>query len=193
MAWINLKTTRGYGLLDVASALQKAIRRGDARLACYWALELYDSNYGGYVWRRLLIISAEDCFGIITGEVESLSRISKELTAKQARAEGRLYVVKAALLLAMARKTRDTDHFINLVYNPDTIPAETLADDIDAARKDPIEIPDYAHDCHTTTGRKKGKTRTDFFLDEQAALTPREPGLFDADVEALRAGRIKLA
>ena len=41
--------------------MQKAIRRSDARLAGYWALELWESGFGQYVWRRLLTISAEDC------------------------------------------------------------------------------------------------------------------------------------
>ena len=34
--------------------MQKAIRRADTRLACYWALELWQSGSGNYVWRRLL-------------------------------------------------------------------------------------------------------------------------------------------
>ena len=48
----------GYSLLEVASALQKAIRRADARLAGYWAIELFESGYRDYLWRRLLTISA---------------------------------------------------------------------------------------------------------------------------------------
>lgn len=38
---MQLKTTRGYALSDVASALQKTIRRGDARLAGYFAIEMF--------------------------------------------------------------------------------------------------------------------------------------------------------
>ncbi len=41
--------------------MQKAIRRGDTRLAGYWALELWGSGFGNYVWKRLLTVSAEDC------------------------------------------------------------------------------------------------------------------------------------
>ena len=36
----DLKTNRGYDLYEVASALQKSIRRGDYRVAGYMALEL---------------------------------------------------------------------------------------------------------------------------------------------------------
>ena len=45
----QMKTKRGYSLGEVASALQKTIRRGDARLAGYWAIELFESNFRGYV------------------------------------------------------------------------------------------------------------------------------------------------
>ena len=46
---------------EVSSAMQKAIRRADAKLAGYWALELWESGFGQYVWRRLLTVSAEVC------------------------------------------------------------------------------------------------------------------------------------
>ena len=59
----ELKTIRGYAFGEVASALQKAIRRADARLAGYWTIELFESGYREYLWRRLLTISAEDCLG----------------------------------------------------------------------------------------------------------------------------------
>ncbi len=52
--------------------MQKAVRRGDAKLAGYWALELWASGYGQYVWWRLLTVSAEDCLGILTAEVKAL-------------------------------------------------------------------------------------------------------------------------
>jgi hypothetical protein len=53
--------TIGYEFGEVSSAMQKAIRRADAKLAGYWALELWESGFGQYVWRRLLTVSAEDC------------------------------------------------------------------------------------------------------------------------------------
>jgi replication-associated recombination protein RarA len=59
----RIPTKRGYSFPAVSSAMQKAIRRGDAKLAGYWALELWASGYGQYVWRRLLTVSAEDCWG----------------------------------------------------------------------------------------------------------------------------------
>jgi hypothetical protein len=40
-------------------------------------------------------------------------------------------------------------------------------------------VPDYAFDCHTRKGRKQGKAKADFFREEQQALKPFQPGLFD--------------
>ena len=68
----HLHTIRGYSFPAVSSAMQKAVRHGDAKLAGYWALELWTSGFGQYVWRRLLTVSAEDCWGILTQEVKAL-------------------------------------------------------------------------------------------------------------------------
>jgi replication-associated recombination protein RarA len=57
---MNLRTRRGYQFSEVSSAMQKGIRRGDAALAGYWALELWESGFGKYCWKRLLTVSAED-------------------------------------------------------------------------------------------------------------------------------------
>ena len=175
---MKLRTIRGYALLDVASALQKAIRRGDARLAGYWAIELFESRYQRYLWRRLLTISAEDCWGLITREIEALMR-SWELIDRQKPGGGRIFAAKATILLAQARKCRDADHLTNLVYDRQAIADQDLERDLAQAREQTEAIPDYAFDCHTQEGRRQGKTKADFFRDEFQALTPREPGLFD--------------
>src|SRR5512144_1001939 len=124
----QIRTTRGYSLLEVASALQKAIRRADARLAGYWAIELFESGYQQYLWRRLLTISAEDCWGVITHEVEALYR-SWLLIDQQKKGAGRIFAAKATILLCSARKCRDADHLTNLVYDPKAIPDEQLEAD----------------------------------------------------------------
>jgi len=178
--WVRyaIRTIRGYLLLEVASALQKAIRRGDAKLAGYWTIELFESGYQGYLWRRLLTISAEDCWGVITHEVEALHGAWKQVH-KQKPGSGRIFAAKAALLLSQARKCRDADHLTNLIYDALGIDAAQLEAELQAAREHPEPIPDYAFDVHTEKGRKAGKTKRDFFRDEFKALKPREPGLFD--------------
>lgn len=178
----QLMTKRGYVLLEVASALQKAIRRSDARLAGYWAIELFESGYQAYAWRRLLTVSAEDCWGVITHEIESLYR-SWEIIHKQKPGGGRIFLSKATILLAMARKCRDADHLTNLVYDPKAINDQELEAALDEARKQPEAIPEYAFDCHTSAGKRAGKTIEMFFQEEFQSLTPREPGLFDGDLK----------
>ena len=95
------ETKRGYEFGEVSSAMQKAIRRADAKLAGYWALELWESGFGQYVWRRLLTVNAEDCqppprlpsglrsaqaisapldcWGILTQEIRALHDASTEI------------------------------------------------------------------------------------------------------------------
>ena len=178
----QLTTVRGHALLEVASALQKAIRRADARLAGYWAIELFESGYREYLWRRLLTISAEDCWGVITHEIEALFR-SWQFIDRKKKGAGRIFAAKAVILLAEARKCRDADHLTNLVYDLAAIDTAALEAELAEARAHPEPIPDYAFDCHTFKGKQAGKTKQEFFVEEHQALQPRQPGLFDQDIE----------
>ena len=178
---MQLRTKRGYQFSEVSSAMQKAIRRGDAKLAGYWALELWESGFGKYCWKRLLTVSAEDCWGILTAEVKALHDsylvVNEGLSARQHR--GRIFISKAVILLCLAKKSRDADHLQNFVYDQMAgLDAETLAEELRQSG-DYVPIPAYAYDCHTREGRKRGKTKRDFFKAEQAALEPFQPGLFD--------------
>jgi replication-associated recombination protein RarA len=181
----ELKTIRGYALLEVASALQKSIRRGDARMAGYWTIELFESNYREYMWRRLLTISAEDCWGVITKEIEALFR-SWQFIDRQKKGGGRIFAAKAAILLSQAAKCRDADHLTNLVYDKSAVDPQQVEADLAEARQTVEAVPDYAFDCHTMRGKRAGKTKQEFFVEEHDALAPRVPGLFDQELEGLR-------
>jgi replication-associated recombination protein RarA len=188
---MKLTTRQGHGLPEVVSALQKSIRRADARLAGYLAIEMFESNYREYVWRRLLTISAEDCWGIITQEIWALYQSWRTIDqAKKGKGAGRIFVAKAAILLAQARKCRDADHLTNLVYDGksgvDDAAVEQLLAEAAADGGPPPELPDYTYDCHTGEGKRRGKTKRDFFVEEFAALQPRQAGLFDDDVRKLK-------
>ena len=178
---MQLRTKRGYQFSEVSSAMQKAIRRGDAKLAGYWALELWESGFGKYCWKRLLTVSAEDCWGILTQEIKALHDsyvvVNEGLSARQHR--GRIFISKAVILLCLAKKSRDADHLQNFVYDQMAgLDPETLSDELRQSG-DYVPIPAYAYDCHTREGRRRGKTKRDFFTAEQAALEPFQPGLFD--------------
>lgn len=171
----EFKTKKGYDFYLATSTLQKAIRRGDSRIAGFFGLELYESGFQDYVWLRLLTISAEDCWGIITKEILALQQAWKIAIEKKKR--GRVFIAKAIILLSMARKCRDADHLTNLIYDRDDLDHSAIEAYFEEARKEPI--PDYAYDVHSRQGKARGKTKHDFIRDEFAALKPREKGLFD--------------
>ncbi len=174
----EVRTVRGYDFYEAASALQKAIRRADARLAGYFAIELHESRFGEYVWRRLLTVSAEDCAGLVTREIWGLYQ-AWQLIRKQKPDGGRIFVAKAVLILCQQPKSRDADHLTNYVYDR-KLPADAeIAAALEAARADRPSIPDYAYDVHTAVGRARGATKKQFFRTEHDALQPRIPGLFD--------------
>jgi replication-associated recombination protein RarA len=164
--------------------MQKAIRRGDARIAGYFAIEMFASGFDQYCWRRLITVSAEDCWGILTAEIRALYDSFQQMNTprKPYQLRGRIFIAKAVLLLCEAKKSRDADHLTNFVYDRGMIDPQTLIDAL--ANADPEPIPEYAYDVHTAEGRRQGKTRADFFRDEQAALHPKQPGLFDDLVPA---------
>ena len=178
---MKLFTKRRYNLMEVASCLQKAIRRGDTTLAGYMAIEMFESGFARYCWKRLLTVSAEDCGGLITQEIKALFDAWLVLTDEGKKQRSRIFVSKAVIVLCLARKNRDADHLQNFVYDRQMIDAKALDDAVTEARLAPenIELPDYTFDVHTRRGKSRGKTKEDFFRDEFAALKPREQGEFD--------------
>ena len=182
MGYNYLATRNGHNMYDMASMLQKAIRRGDVRLAGYAGMELFTS-FHKYLWKRLLVISAEDVWGIMTKEIIALYQ------ADQIANEGRsktdkdpLFAAKAIVLLCTAKKNRDGCYFACNFMLPDkTIPEDQIdhADVFEIRRLQESDIPDYVFDCHTIKGKKMGKTDVDMAIDEQEALSPKQIGLFD--------------
>ena len=173
---MQIRTIGGYDFFEVSSAMQKAIRRADARVAGFFALELWHSNYRDYVWKRLFTISAEDCYGLITKEIEALWQGHELVNKNKAEPKGRIFVSKAVLLLCECRKSRDADHLQNLVYDRHDVDVERWLDDV---RHFPIPIPPYTFDVHTRKAKKYGRTKEEFFREEYAARSPRQPGLLD--------------
>jgi replication-associated recombination protein RarA len=156
--------------------MQKAIRRADTGVAGFFALELWASGYRDYVWKRLYTISAEDCFGIITKEIEALWQGHELVNKNATEPKGRIFVSKAVILLCECRKNRDADHLQNFIYDRRDVDIEKWIEDV---RRYPIPIPPYTFDVHTRKGKKQGRTKIEFFREEYEALIPRVPGLFD--------------
>lgn len=184
MARFSPKTKSGYSLYTMSSMLQKAIRRADIEHAAFAAKELRGS-YNNYLWKRLLVISAEDCYGIMTKEIVAL-KMAHDIVNKGRKGydTDSIFVSKAVLLLCMARKNRDACYVAcnflryDRVLNPDDIPKEYLID-VDEAELGVDGIPDWVFDVHTLEGKKNGKTGFDMTVDEQEALKPLQQSLFD--------------
>jgi hypothetical protein len=126
-------------------------------------------------------VSAEDCWGILTKEIAALhygyELVNKGVPAKEAK--GRIFISKAVILLCLAKKSRDADHLQNYVYDQGLdVTAQTLADSLRDA-EEYVPIPEYAYDCHTQAGRRRGATKVEFFRNEHEALCPKQLGLFD--------------
>ena len=180
-----LRTQRGYDFYEVASALQKSIRRGDVRLAGYMALEFFP-RYSEYCWKRLLTISAEDCYGVITKEIMALYEAFHIINKgkKTEDFKGRLFISKAVILLCQTKHNRDSDILSNYVYDKKyDITDEQIEQMFDEIRAEGhMDIPEYVYDVHTRKGKAAGKTRAQFFKDEDAALAYKQISIFDFDL-----------
>ena len=107
----NLATKSGHNMFTMASLLQKAVRRGDERLAGYAACELYGS-YSGMMWNRMITISSEDCWGILTKELVALRTMDAESNKGiKGYNKNPLYVSRAIALLCKSLKSRDGCYF----------------------------------------------------------------------------------
>lgn len=179
-------TKNGYSLFEMSSMLQKAIRRGDVRHASYAASEL-GSSYRAYMWKRLLTISAEDCYGIMTKEIIALREADTVVNeGKKPGTRTTIFIAKAIVLLCLARKNRDADYVAcNFMSNDRNLTEEELKEFVDtelvaeAMRQARFDIPDYVYDVHTIQGKRRGKTKVDMYRDENNALYPHQYSLFD--------------
>jgi replication-associated recombination protein RarA len=159
LRFAELPTVGGYLCGEVASALQKEIRRGNERGALFWATELELSGFGGYVWKRLRIIASED-----VGLAEPLMPVLvRSLFA-------RVFLVHAVVALARARKSRLCDHALVVMY---------------AGERPRPEVPDYALDRHTARGARLGRGY-DHFVTEGSRLVNEADDVADEYVDEAR-------
>lgn len=156
----RLTTKSGEELGVVASAFQKAIRRGLEDEALHWGVELDISNYGEYAWKRMRIITSEDV-GLaephLPATIHALYQnwLDQRKKKDEKHAPERLFFIHAILLLCRARKSRIVDHALITYYNNHT----------------PRPVPDFAFDKHTLAGRRMGRGVAHWF-DEGIRLNP---------------------
>ena len=182
----NATTKNGYNMYEMSSMIQKAIRRCDIPHAAYAANEL-SVHFRAYLWRRLLTVSAEDCYGIMTKEIVALQEADKVVNAKKkGGSTNDLFIAKAVVLLCMARKNRDADYVAcNFMWGDRPLTDEEYEQFVDYEEVERLksvtrfDVPDYVFDRHTAKGRARGKTTLDFFKEENEALEPHQLNLFD--------------
>jgi len=180
MTFAEVQTPGGYRCGEVASALQKCIRRGLADDALFWATELDLAGYGEYVFKRLVIISCEDIGLADPGAVVRVTALRDAWRDQRKKndtrhAPERLFLVQAVLDVARAPKSRMVDHALIVMYEGDR-PARP--------------VPDFALDKHTARGRAAKRSWKHFWeegarLENRAALD--DP--YEAAAREIRADR----
>lgn len=183
-----------YQFDEVASALQKSIRRSQEYEASFWAYVIHQSGYGLYLWRRLIVINSEDIgngdpqASIILASLrtnwEFLHKHTKEMTLSKC-----FLAIQAVLYLCRSSKVREVDSLTNLIH-------ERFEKD------ERITVPDEAIDPHTNQGKKlygrfgakdgKEKDRWDRWFEESSQITnPTYKDKWESDFKKLIYDRIK--
>lgn len=144
-----------YDFFEVASAFQKSIRRGLEGDAMYWAVELYESGYSRYCWKRMIVIASEDV-GLgdpdVICQLMSLKASYDYLSSLKEKAlPERLPFTHAVILLARAKKSRYVDHAITVYWG--------------GHNEEIKQMPDYVFDKHTRKGKAMGRGLKFFYTD----------------------------
>lgn len=140
----NLQTRSGHNMFTMASLLQKAIRRGDKERAGYAAMELFGS-YHSMLWNRIMTVSCEDCWGVLSKEIVAL-RYTDNVRNRNLNGYDKdtQYVSKAIELLCSAKKSRDACYYAcNFVLQTYvTNPGKLLKKFVMQTKKEIDDVPD---------------------------------------------------
>lgn len=145
-------TKKGYDFYEVASAFQKSIRRGLLEDAMYWGIELYESSYAEYAWKRMVIMASED---VGLGEpscivqIMALKQSYDFLELRHDQGAKKLPFTQAIVVLVKSRKSRFVDHAITVYWQQN--------------REEMKPIPDWAFDMHTRKGKAMGRGLSYFY------------------------------
>lgn len=132
---------------EVASALQKSIRRGLEYESAYWGYIFHQSGYGMYLFRRLSVIATEDCglgnpMALILVSSMQQSWLLLHKQDKEATLDKFLLALQAILYLCRSKKTREGDNLSNLIHENFT-------------EGNKLEIPQFCFDPHVSRARNE--------------------------------------
>lgn len=143
----EIRLINDYQFDEVASALQKCIRRGHEYEACWWAFILHESGYHGYMWRRLVIIASEDIGNATPDAAVMVGSLLYNYqyaisAANRQKNDALVFAFQAIIYMCRATKTREADNLVNLIRT-------------EHAGGKLLPIPEFALDFHTKRGRQK--------------------------------------
>jgi len=154
-AYYRLETVHGYPLDEVASSLQKAVRRSHVDEAMWWTVELNLSGMGAYAWRRLMVVCSEDV-GISDPHAAVLINALYQMSVELRKAQPGPAAEKA-------NREWESEPLMHAVwYLATTTKNRELADaystiKLRMERGERISVPDEAKDGHTASGRAMGR------------------------------------
>lgn len=160
----NVITPCGQPADVVISALQKFVRRAQTENAVRAAYELYHTSaeLTEYLWKRLLVISAEDIgLGEPMASVVVRGLWHTSLEFERDSSDYQLFFVHAVRYLCSLPKERGSSVLSSLTKRR-------------IRRGDSFELPDFVFDMHTIEGQKLGRN-IEHFLDEAAFVCPDVP------------------
>ncbi len=178
---MRLYTEFGYPLDEIASALQKTIRRGEEEQALWFAHEL-EPKFHQYLWRRLCVIACED-IGPANPNTLCIVNAARESYYFHRNTNTRgtsdpNYLTHAVVTLCRSPKTREANDLQAMVLAEREDQADTLSGKIGpsftaatAAIRNAHPIPDYALDLHTRRGRQL-RRGLDFWFEEASRVVP---------------------
>lgn len=142
----DIKLIDGYQFDEVASALQKCIRRNLEYDACWWAFIIHESKYHKYVWKRLVIIASEDVGNANPDAAMLVSSLLYNyqfaITAtNRSKNDALVFLFQAITYLCRSQKTREADSLVNLIRT-------------EHAGGKHLDVPEFALDVHTKRGRQ---------------------------------------
>ena len=169
----RLVTKNGRDFYEVASLLQKSLRRGDI-VMCSRAVNELLPKYANYCWNRLMTVSAEDCADMVTGEIVALYDAWLKVNhSSRDNSKGRMFFAKAIVILARAPALTRRRRAEPPRRRPTPRRRVRRGGRCVRPRRRPTttwEIPSYVYDVHTRRGKRMGKTKAQFIREERDAL-----------------------